>query len=483
MINQEINDERLEWARIQGMIQNSVVQIVAQVATFNWCEPYRVNEQQEVRGTGFFIDREGHLVTNAHVVDQAKTIWIHLPILGKKVLFAHVVGFCPDRDLALLRIDEQSRDFLRSLLGEIVPLTLGDSDTALCTDGVLVFGYPLGQYGIKSTMGIVSGRESDDGHALIQISAPINPGNSGGPVFNDQGEVIGVAVYVVPFAQSVGYAIPINELHVILDELYTQRFVRKALLGIQFNFASDEHAQLLGNPVPGGCYINRVYSGSLLEKVGVREGDMVYEINGFCLDVFGEVGVPWNRDKISLYDLVSRLKIGDQVDLVVYRNGVRHNFSFIFELVTPYPIRFMYPHYETVRYEVVGGMVIMQLTDNHLSILAPLAPTLVPYLEIENKVTPRVVITHIFPGSVVQQARCFDEGDVIAQVNGIAINTLEDVERALFAKKESNLLAIKTDQRVLGVFSLDKIKNDEERLSRDFAYPISPIGLALLAGN
>jgi hypothetical protein len=259
--------------------------------------------------------------------------------------------------------------------------------------------------------------------------------------------------------------------------------VRKALLGIQFNFASDEHAQLLGNPVPGGCYINRVYSGSLLEKVGVREGDMVYEINGFCLDVFGEVGVPWNRDKISLYDLVSRLKIGDQVDLVVYRNGVRHNFSFIFELVTPYPIRFMYPHYETVRYEVVGGMVIMQLTDNHLSILAPLAPTLVPYLEIENKVTPRVVITHIFPGSVVQQARCFDEGDVIAQVNGIAINTLEDVERALFAKKESNLLAIKTDQRVLGVFSLDKIKNDEERLSRDFAYPISPIGLALLAGN
>src|SRR5579864_7431121 len=98
------------WAQVQEIMQNSVVQVISQVATFNWSEPYRVEEQHEGRGTGFFIDCEGHLITNAHVVDQAKTIWIHVPMLGKKPLFAHIVSFCPDRDLALLRIDAAGRD-------------------------------------------------------------------------------------------------------------------------------------------------------------------------------------------------------------------------------------------------------------------------------------------------------------------------------------------------------------------------------------
>lgn len=478
--NQKVYDEELEWADIQAIIQNSVVQVISQTATFNWAEPYRISEQQEVRGTGFFIDQDGHIITNAHVVDQAKTIWIHVPMLGKTLLFANVVSFCPDRDIALLRIDEQSRDFLKKELGFIVPLQLGDSDMVQSTDTVFVFGYPLGQYGLKGTMGIVSGRESDEGRTLIQITAPINPGNSGGPLFNEKGEVIGIAIYMVPLAQNIGYVIPINELKTILEDMYRQRFVRNGVLGIQFNYASDEYAQLLNNPLPAGCYINKVYAGSLLEKAGVCEGDMIYELNTFRLDSFGEVIVPWSQDKISIHDLVSRLKIGDTINLVLYRNGVGHALSFVFEMVPPYPIRFIYPAYEEVRYEIVGGMVVMQLADNHLVSLATLVPSLVRYIEVENKVEPRLIITHVFAGSVIQQSRCFEPGDILTHVNGIPVKTLDDFAKAFFLPLKNKFFTMKTDDAVFGVFSLEKMKQDEKRLSRDFAYPLSRIGKALI---
>lgn len=481
---QEIHEERITWAQFQARIQNSVVQVVSQVAVFNWCEPYRITEQQEVRGTGFFIDNDGHFITNAHVVNQAKTIWIHLPRFGKKLLFAQVVGFCPERDLALLRLDQHARSFLKQQSSDIVPLILGNSDTAQCTDLVFVFGYPLGQYGMKSSTGVISGRESGEGRTLIQISAAVNPGNSGGPLFNERGQVIGIAVYTVPSAQNIGYAIPINELHVVIDELYSQRLVRKALLGMQFNYASDEHAQLCKNPLPAGCYINKVFKGSLLDQAGVKPGDMLYELNGFRFDMFGEIAVPWNVEKITIYDLVSRLKIGEKIDLVIYRNGERLTFSINFELTRLYPIRFMYPEYEEIPYEVVGGMVVMQLADNHIPLLAPLSPRLLQYTEIENQGESRLVISHIIPGSVVQESRCFESGDIITHVNSVAVKEINDLVQAIFNNQAHlSLLTIKTEDDSFGVFSLKKIKDDENRLSRDFAYPVSSIGRWLLENN
>ena len=147
------------WSTIQAAHTHTVVQIVAHVAQFDWRQPYRIEDQYESFGSGFLIDEEGIVVTNAHVVENAKYIWILVPILGRKKLDVAVVGICPDRDIALLKISDDGLRILREALEKIPFLLLGDSDAVASAESVLVLGYPLGQYHVKSTTGIISGKE------------------------------------------------------------------------------------------------------------------------------------------------------------------------------------------------------------------------------------------------------------------------------------------------------------------------------------
>jgi len=470
-----------DWSDMQDALQNSVVQVIAQIASYNWLEPYTVEEQHESRGTGFFIDPEGYFITNAHVVNEATTVWIHLPTLGKKTFLADIVSFCPDRDLALLKIRDADLIFLREQLGEIVPLPFGDSDQIRRTDDVLVLGYPLGDYNMKSSTGVISGREYGEGRSMIQITAPINPGNSGGPLINTQGEVIGIAISVVFMAQNIGYAIPINELKIVLADLYKNKFVRRGFLGARFNYSTDELATYLGNPLPAGFYINKVFDGSLMEKAGVQSGDMLYEFNGFILDAFGETVAPWSREKIVIHDLVARLKHDEPLTLVVYRKGKKHVLACSFTVTTPNPIRVMHPNYEKVEYEIIGGMVVMQLCDNHLLLLDADVPDLVQYEKMENKTKPVLVITHIIPGSEIQQLRSIVPGFVITQINGQDVTTLEEFRKALHASIASDILTIKTSEDIFVVVPFKKTLEDEARLAKNFSYPISATVKELIA--
>ena len=467
------------WENMQDALQNSVVQVVAQIARFNWTEPYKVEDQFEGRGSGFFIDQEGHIITNAHVVDEAATVWVHLPVLGKKAIFTDVIGFCPERDLALLRVRPDDLEFLRSHVGTLTHLPFGDSDLVRRTEQVLVLGYPLGHYIMKSSTGVVSGRESYGGRSLIQITAPINPGNSGGPLINMQGEVIGIAIATVLAAQNIGYAIPINELKIIVDDLYKKPFIRRETLGMQYNYASEELAKLFNCPSPVGVYINKVYKDSLMDKAGIQEGDMLYEFNDFRVDAYGDITVPWSHDKIAITDLVARLKIGEKVTLVIYRGGKRQEIAFTFEYTPPYPVRRMYPDYEDIDYEVIAGMVIMELADNHLPLLIPDMPFLIRYLKPDNKTVSKLIITHIVPGALAQQIHSLMPGFIIAQVNSAKVHTLQELRDELKKSIPTDTLTIKTSGGIFVALPLRGILKDEERLARDFAYPLSPTVKAL----
>lgn len=468
------------WLQLQDAAENSVVQVIAQIAKYNWLEPYKVQEQGENRGTGFFIDKEGYIITNAHVVDEATKVWVHLPSLGRRSIFVDIVSLCPDRDLALLRVQKEELEFLRSAIGEIRPLPFGDSDLIQRTERVLVLGYPLGQHRMKSSTGVISGRESGEGRSLIQITAPINPGNSGGPLLNARGEIIGIAISMVFLAQNIGYAIPINELKIVLDDLYATRFVRRESLGARFNFATDDAARLLGNPLPVGFYVNKIFKNSLMERAGVVEGDMIYEFNGFRLDGYGDTTAPWSYEKIAVNDLVARLKIGDPVHLVIYRTGKRLDLHFNFDQSPPYPVRYMYPGYEAVEYEIIGGMVVMQLADNHLFPLLTSVPYLISYARTENKVDPVLVVTHIIPGSLAQQIHNLVPGFILKEVNGKAVGTMEQFRSAVRESVKSQFLTLKTADCIFSVLPFAQVLKDEHQLSKDFAYPISPFVQELL---
>lgn len=469
-----------EWNKIEAGVQNAVVQVCTESREFNWREPYTSGGQMQTRSSGFFIDDEGHLLTVNHAVENARLVWIQMPCFGAKLLFADVVGICPDRDVALLKLRKESIAFIRQQLRAIPHLMLGNSDAVQHTDKILVLGYPLGQMNIKSSTGVISGRESGLGKTFFQITAPVNPGNSGGPLFNTAGQVIGMTVANVAVAQNVGYAVPINEISMVLDLLYKQKIVHTGNLGLRFNASDDAQALFLGNPVPGGLYINTVFENSVCHKAGIMAGDMLYMFNGFAIDGHGSAIAPWTSDRVSIHNLVARLTHGQRVPLVLYRKGTKMELEIGFSLEPSYAVRWRYPFYETVDYETIGGMVIMQLADNHVGEFLAEAPELSEYLKVEQKIAPHLIISHVIPGSYAYQNGSIHAGHVISHINGQPVQDLGQLRKSAIQSLKNGFFTIKTTDNVFVVLSFDYLLSDEQRLARDFNYTMSPFIQSLL---
>jgi len=466
------------WRPVQEQVKDTVVQVFAQIAELDMCQPYKTPSQYSAYGSAFFINEQGDLATNAHVVSQAQAVWIQIPSLGKHIIDVDVLGIAPERDLALLKVRPEGLDIIRKELGQIPFLPLGDSDHILRADEVLALGYPLSQQSLKSTTGVVSGRESH----LIQTSAPINPGNSGGPLLNANGEVVGVNTAYVPDAQNVGYAVPINDLRIILPDLYKVRILHRPFLGILYNNATDALVEYLKNPKPGGCYITEVVKNSTLDKAGVKQGDMLYSINGYDVDLYGEMKVPWSEDKIAIMDYVMRLSIGDEVCLTVHRNGERKEIATRLDQINLPAIRKVYPAYEDIDYEVFGGMVVMELTLNHLALLANRAPGLARYAEMQNQAEPALIVTQVFRTSQLYRVDALREGSTINEINGELVHTLAELRQALKKSLKTKFITLRVSDNISRVsdniliaLPFDTVLAEESRLSREYHYQLTQL--------
>ena len=466
------------WRPVQDRIRDTVVQLFVQISAIDLLEPYKSPQQGTACGSGFFINDQGYLITNAHVVNSAKSVWGQIPSLGKRIIDIEVIGISFERDLALLRVTDESKELIAKELGGIPYLQLGDSDLVRRSDEVLAVGYPLGQQAFKSTNGIISGHE----HHLIQMSAPINPGSSGGPLLNLKGEVIGINSSGITDGgvQNVGYAIPVNTLKTILNDLYEIKILRKPFLGVRFNNSTESLTKFLGNPLPGGCYVIETVQGSPFEKAGVMRGDMIYEINGHAVDMYGDMSVPWSEDKISIVDYPLRLSIGDTVTVVVYRNGQKKLFTVPFELAQPQAIRSVYPGYEEIDYEIFGGMVVQELTVNHVRMLGDHAPGLRKYTEFKYQSEPVLIISHVFPDSQLYRGRNMPLGATLHEINGAKVKSLEDFRNVIKNSATQEYLTIsaadnvtRAAETIFVVLEMRKIIEEEQRLARDYRYQLS----------
>ena len=477
------------WSDLQVLTKDTVVQIFTQGAQFNWLEPYKAPNQFQVSGSGFFVNADGSIITNAHVVSEAKSVSIQIPSLGKRRYDVDVIGVSPERDLALLKLRQPDHDRILKELGKMPVLNLGDSDKVHRADEIMALGYPLGQQSLKSTTGVVSGREHIGGDYMIQISAPINPGSSGGPSLSLHGDVIGVNRAGIMEAQNVGYIIPSNEVKLFLRQLEqvpvinSIKFLRRPFLGVLFNNATEYLTSFLGNPPPGGLYVVETYKGSPLHKAGILPGDMIYEIDGHVIDVFGEMNVPWSEDKISIVDYVSRLMLGDKVNLVIYRSGTRKEISFAFSQVELAPIRGIYAGYEKIDYEILGGMVVMPLALNHLPLLLQNAPELVHYMEFKNQMEPALIVPHVLPDSFALRSRTLVRGAIIQEINGEKVKTLDEFRKAVKKSTDSGFLTVKTSENVFTVFPFQELLAEEQKLAQNYFYQLSPFVRELLETN
>ncbi len=470
------------WRSVQEHVQDTVVQVFSQVAEIDIRQPYKTPSQYKVSGSGFFIDDKGYLITNAHVVAQAKSVWIQIPHFGKRIIDTNIISFAPDYDLALLRVNDSDLAMIRRELGSVPFLSIGDSDQVHRADEVMALGYPLGQESLKSTTGVISGRESN----MIQMSAAINPGSSGGPLLNLKGEVVGINTAGVAEAQNVGYIIPVNDLKIILPTLFKEKIVRKPFLGVLYNNSTDALTEFLGNPQPGGPYIVEVVKNSTLFKAGIQRGDMMYEINGHRIDQYGEMNVPWFEDKITITDFVSRLSIGDKVNMVVYRKGKRKDITTTFKQMEMTPIRKVYPNFEEIDYEACAGMVVMELTINHIAALANKAPALPQFADIKNQTDPVLVVSHVFPTSYVARTRTITEGTTLNEVNGQIVHSLADFRQAVKKSVETGFLTLRVSDNIMRVsdhvfvvLPFERVIAEEQQLSFDYKYPITALNKEL----
>ncbi len=228
-------------------------------------------------GSGLIVDREGHIVTNNHVIGDATEIEVRFS--DKTKLIAQVIGKDPDTDLAVLKVTTDR---------PLSSARFGDSSSVKVGQWVLAVGNPFG-LDRTVTLGVVSGIGRENINLsryenFIQTDASINPGNSGGPLFNLRGEVIGINTAIINFAQGIGFAIPSNMAKQVIEQLLAKGKVVRGWLGVGIQPLTAELAKKFGVAEGEGVLVNEVFEKDPAAVAGVKPGDVIVRIDGAVVD-------------------------------------------------------------------------------------------------------------------------------------------------------------------------------------------------------
>jgi S1-C subfamily serine protease len=294
----------------------SVVNVTSKAVAFDF---FYGLVPQEGQGSGFVIDKEGHVLTNFHVIEDARQVEVTLH--NRKKYRATVVGTDRSHDLAIIQIKAP----------DVTPMVLGDSRNLQVGQKVYAIGNPFGLAGTL-TSGIVSSIRSvqEPGGATIdeaiQTDAAINPGNSGGPLLNSHGEVVGINTMIASNSgqnAGIGFAIPINTAKAVLNDLLTLGRVRRPALGVLTLPISPDIADELGLASDYGLLIIRVTSGGAAERAGLRGGTERAYLGNQPIMIGGDLIVAVDGQEVQDQQELSRImnnhRAGDMVKVTIYR--------------------------------------------------------------------------------------------------------------------------------------------------------------------
>lgn len=342
-------------AREGNGIQASVVHIQVYRARFDWSMPWRQQPVQATLGSGFLIEG-GRIVTNAHVVADARQILVRRPDQANPRI-ATVEAVAHDCDLAVLRVDDPG--FAQGL----EPLTLGELPRT--GSRVLTYGFPLGGQDVSSTAGIVSRIETrgyvhsgSDAHLVVQTDAAINPGNSGGPVVQD-GRVVGVAFQGFPGFDNMGFFIPIPVVRHFLEDLENGTYDGYPDSGLQTSpLLSPAYRRERGLPDHlSGVVVDRVMPGATADGV-VRPGDVLLAIDSDSIADDGTVAI--GDARVTFQTLFDYRQVGEEVQFTVWRDGTEQVLDAVAQRVPRYD-RLRNRYDVAPRYVVHAGLLFMPL--------------------------------------------------------------------------------------------------------------------------
>jgi S1-C subfamily serine protease len=458
-----------------NILNKTIVRIISNCINFNWRRPY-ISETYSSVGTGFFINNDGTIITCSHVVDQSYKIQISIPSLSNDKYDASIVGIYPERDIAVLKIkDYKSENYL----------ICGDSDKIKQTDKVIAIGFMLASEQLKITTGYINGFNDNK----IQMDAIINSGNSGGPLLNENFEVIGInaSKQVGKSIEGVNYAVPIKQFLINKDIMInenntslvqmqsktlhlTPTIVRAPKLGISYSLIQKDYLNFLNIDIKKydniGLTINKIIPNSPADKAGLLIDDIILEYNSNKLDKYGMTKINNMIEKVDINYLIYNSSILDKINLKILRKSNNIYIEKIIEIDLSnnnfYKIKYYFPPIETVNYLVLCGLVLMNLTYNHIQLSSN--NNLNIYKNKSKRNINKVIITYIINGSNIHTLDIIEKDSIIKSINNHNIETLDDVMVVLFnikTNKDSYIKILTENNNIIFMEIKDMLKEDK----------------------
>jgi serine protease Do len=356
-------------------------------------------------GSGFFISADGFALTNNHVVEGAEKIEVRLSADDNSRLPAKVIGRDPSTDLAVIKVEGK---------GPFVPLSLGDSESLRVGDWVMAVGNPLNMPHTV-TAGVVSAKgrqlglspETTSFENFIQTDAAINFGNSGGPLVNLRGEVVGINSAINAAGQNIGFAIPVNTVKSVLQQLKEKGKVTRGYLGVNIQNVDQDIQDAFNLPSRDGAFVQSVEETGPAGKAGIQKGDTIVAVNG----------TPVKETRI-LIDTISGMPPDRKVELDVVRDGKRKSLT----------VTLGERPSTTGQDEETGGVSTSPSSKLGFEV-EDLSARTRRGLEIPSSVDG-VVVTNVESGSAAEDAG-LRQGDVVTEVGGKAIGSARELTDSL----------------------------------------------------
>ena len=378
--------------------------------------------KQRSLGSGFIIDKDGYIVTNNHVIDDADEIKVKLN--SGKEYDAKIIGRDPSTDIALIKIKADSSYSVAKL---------GDSDALKVGEWVVAIGSPFGlahtvTAGIVSAKGRVIGSGPYDD--FIQTDASINPGNSGGPLLNMKGNVIGINTAIIASGQGIGFAIPVNMAKDVIKQLKEQGEVTRGWLGVGIQDINDEMADYYGIKDKEGVLVSKVFPGDPADEAGIKTRDIITEVNDQKI-----------KSSHELTRIIADFHVGEKVKIKVLRDGKEK--TFIVKIAKRQQAKIASSNMPYKKQEVFG----IQVSD--------LTPEIANRLNLQE--TEGVVVTDVQSGSQGDdkgvQAR-----DIIKEINHKSINSVDDYNNAINKVKKGDTVSMFIKRANSGFFVIKLTK-------------------------
>jgi serine protease Do len=351
--------------------------------------------KQPSLGSGFIIDKDGYVVTNNHVIEDADQIKVKLK--NEHEFDAKIVGRDPNTDIALVKIESAQ---------DLPTLKLGNSDNLKVGQWVVAIGSPFGlehtvTAGIVSAKGRVIGSGPYDD--FIQTDASINPGNSGGPLLNMKGEVIGINTAIIASGQGIGFAIPINLAKDIIVALKNEGEVTRGWLGVAIQDLNADMAEYYGVEEKEGVFVADVFEGDPADKAGIKAKDIIIEVNGEKI-----------KSSRQLTSMIAGLSVGDSARIKILRDGNEKTVTVKIAKRTEDKLAARDQPKEAA--EEFGIRV------------SDLKPEIAQQFNIDE--TSGVIVTHVASGSKGDDAGV-QVGDIIKEINRKSVKNIGDYEEIL----------------------------------------------------